>query len=277
MKHLYVSDLDGTLFSDFKGFDSSAREHLRRLIQDHGVHFTFATARVVPSALQALGHPPILLPMIGCGGAVLQHPDGKVLHECLLEPTIVREAVSLFQREKLGMTVILSPRGPFAHERRWWAPQGFRLMDSFIASHWDDESFLPLQAASDVEKLPCVGLSCCGEFKSVRSVLAWASQYPELRFEMVEDPYQKGVFVGFLQDDRASKGETLEKLCTYLEISLGSVTVFGDALNDLSMFSLRKCRKVAVDCAVPEIKALADIILAADDSVLAFIERETKV
>src|SRR6185369_8002329 len=120
----------------------------------------------------------------------------------------------------------------------------------------------------------CVGLSCCGPRESVRRVASWAGQFPQLRFEMVEDPYQKGVFVGFLQDDRASKGETLEKLCAFLELSLAKVTVFGDALNDLSMFSLQACRKVAVDCAVGEIKALADIVLAKDDSVLAFIERE---
>lgn len=275
MKHLYVSDLDGTLFSDFSGFDLNAKAHLKRLLEEHGAHFTFATARVVPSALQALGHPPLKIPMIGCGGAVLQHPDGTVLHECLLESEIVRDAVTLFQREKLGLTVILSPRDAAEQECRWWAPQGFKLMDSFIASHWDNKSFLPLRSLDDVEGMPCVGLSCCGEFDSMKSVATWAAQYPALRFEVVEDPYQKGIFVGFLQDDRASKGETLEKLCAHLGISLAQVTVFGDALNDLSMFNL-PCRKVAVDCAVPEIKALADIVLSANDTVLAFIERELK-
>ena len=273
MKHYYVSDLDGTLFSDFNGFDLASKEQLRRLLDDHEAHFTFATARVVPSALQALGHPPIQLPMIGCGGAVLLHPDGRLLYECLLEPQVVREAVDLFQSEGLGMTVILSPRGQ--HERRWWAPQGFKLMDSFIASHWADESFLPLKEASDVEGLPCVGLSCCGELDAVKRVSLWAAKYPKLRFEIVEDPYQKGVFVVFLQDDRANKGEALLKLCAHLEISLTQVTVFGDALNDLSMFGL-PCRKVAVDCAVPEIKALADIVLDAQDTVLKFMERELK-
>jgi hydroxymethylpyrimidine pyrophosphatase-like HAD family hydrolase len=209
--------------------------------------------------------------MIGCGGAVLQHPDGRVLHERLLESQKVREAVELFQKQKLGMTVILSPRQ--RHERRWWTPEGFKLMEAFIASHWADESFIPLKSASELEGLPCVGLSCCGELGSLGPVAQWAAAYPELRFEIVEDPYQPGVHVGFLQDDRASKGEAIEKLCSHLGISLDQVTVFGDASNDLSMFAL-PCRKVAVDCAIPEIKALADIVLGPEDSVLDFMERE---
>ena len=73
----------------------------------------------------------------------------------------------------------------------------------------------------------------------------------------------------------SNKGEALEKFCEHLGIGLEQVTVFGDAHNDLSMFALR-CRKVAVDCAVPEIKALADIVLGPEDSVLKFIGRELK-
>ncbi|MES2201468.1 MAG: HAD family hydrolase [candidate division FCPU426 bacterium] len=274
MKHLYVSDLDGTLFSDFAGFDDEGKVHLRRLMEAQGLRFTFATARVVPSGLQALGHPPISLPMIGCGGAVLQLPDGTVLHEILMAPGIVAEAVALFQAMKLGMTVILSPRGQ--HQRRWWTPRDFKLMDSFIASHWSDESFLPLDNASDLEGLPCVGLSCCGAEGSLEGIRAWAKQYPELRLEIMEDPYQKGVEVGFLQDDRANKGEAIEKLCLHLGVPLEGVTVFGDALNDLSMFRLA-CRKIAVDRAVPEIKALADLVLGPEDSVLKFMERELRI
>src|SRR3954471_24318695 len=117
---LFVSDLDGTLFSDFSGFGEESRAQLRRILEFKNGHFTFATARVVPSGLQALGHPPIRLPMIGCGGAVVQHPDGRVLHERLLDGAVAAEAVKLFQRLGFGMTVILSPSR--SHERRWWTP-----------------------------------------------------------------------------------------------------------------------------------------------------------
>lgn len=270
---LFVSDLDGTLFNDFSGFGEEKRLHLRRLLEDQQAPFTFATARVVPSGLQALGHPPIQLPMIGCGGAVLQHPDGTVIHERLLEGAVARDAVKLFQDRGFGMTVILSPKK--RHERRWWTPGGFTLMESFIASHWKDASFVPLASGEDIAVLPCVGLSCCAPAGELDVVAEWAAQFPELRFELVDDPYQKGVHVGFLQDDRASKGETLGILCEHLGVEGERVTIFGDALNDLSMFSPdRKWKKVAVDCAVPEIKALADEVLSGEDSVLHYIERE---
>ena len=72
------------------------------------------------------------------------------------------------------MTVVLSPRE--RHERRWWTPQGFKMMDSFIASHWADESFLPLKSPEDVLGLPCVGLSCCGTQEALQAVAAWARQ-----------------------------------------------------------------------------------------------------
>ena len=272
---LFVSDLDGTLFSDFAGFGEEKRLHLRRLLEEHQAPFTFATARVVPSGLQALGHPPITLPMIGCGGAVLQHPDGTVIHERLLDGAVAKGAVKLFQDQGFGMTVILSPRK--RHERRWWTPEGFTLMESFIASHWKDASFVPLSASEDVASLPCVGLSCCAPAGRLDVVADWAAQFPDLRFELVDDPYQKGVQVGFLQDDRASKGETLAILCEHLGIAGSDVTIYGDALNDLSMFSKgRAWKKVAVDCAVPEIKGLADEVLTGADSVLHYIERELK-
>ncbi len=269
---LYVSDLDGTLFSGFEGFDEPSKAQLRRLLTEQGASFTFATARVVPSGLQALGHPPISLPMIGCGGAVMQHPDGRVLHERLLAEELVMEGVELFQAHGLGMTVILSPRG--RHERRWWTPPEFKLMDSFIASHWKDESFLRLKDSSELEGLPCVGLSCCGPPGALAPVQAWVASRPHLRFEEVEDPYQKGVWVGFVQDGRASKGEALAKLCDHLELEAGQVTVFGDAMNDLSMFQMSGVRKVAVSGAIAEIKALADLVLEEGDSVLHFIERD---
>jgi HAD superfamily hydrolase (TIGR01484 family) len=270
---LFVSDLDGTLFSDFAGFGEEQRLHLRRLLEIHGAAFTFATARVVPSALQALGHPPISLPMIGCGGAVLQHPDGRVLHERLLEGPVAAEAVRLFQKNGFGMTVILSPSR--SHERRWWTPQGFDLMESFIASHWKDSGFSRLEEGEDVAALPVVGLSCCAPEGRLAPAAEWASRQPDLCFELVDDPYQKGVQVGFLQDARASKGEALGLLCAHLGLDESEATVFGDALNDLSMFQAqRRWRKVAVDCAVAEIKELADLVLGPRDSVLHYIERE---
>jgi HAD superfamily hydrolase (TIGR01484 family) len=270
---LFVSDLDGTLFSDFSGFAEEKRLQLRRLIEEQQAPFTFATARVVPSALQALGHPPITLPMIGCGGAIVQHPDGSLLHERLIDGEIAAEAAALFQELGFGMTVILSPRQ--RAERKWWTPEGFGLMESFIASHWKDESFARLEAGDDIRALPCVGLSCCAPAGSLGVVAAWAARHAELRFELVDDPYQKGVQVGFLQDDRASKGEAMQILCAHLGADEGQATVFGDAHNDLSMFAPgRPWRKVAVDCAVPEIKGLADIVLGPGDSVLHYIERE---
>ena len=269
---LYISDLDGTLFSDFSGFGAAQKDQLGALLEQ-GAAFTFATARVVPSAMQALGQPAISLPMIGCGGAVVQAADGTVLYERLMEPKVAAEAVALFKRLNLGMTVILSPRGK--HERRWWTPEGFQLMDSFIASHWEDESFVKLESHHDVESLSLVGLSCCGAEGTLHAVGEWAKQYPDLRFELVDDPYQKGVQVGFLQDDRANKGDAVALLLEHLGLEPAGVTVFGDALNDLAMFDKKWLwKKVAVDCAVPELKALADQTLAADDSVLAYIERE---
>jgi HAD superfamily hydrolase (TIGR01484 family) len=270
---LFVSDLDGTLFSDFSGFGEASRLHLRRLLEVERAPFTFATARVVPSALSALGHPPIKLPMIGCGGAVLQDPNGSVLHERLLDPSLAAEAVKLFQDKGFGVTVILSPS--MRAERRWWTPEGFSLMQSFIASHWKDDSFLRLEPGVDVSRLPCVGLSCCAEAGALDVVADWARQFTDLRFELVDDPYQKGVQVGFLQDDRASKGETLQILCDRLGTDTSEATVFGDAHNDLSMFAPQhRWHKVAVDAAVPEIKRLADTVLSAEDSVLHYIERE---
>ncbi len=273
MKHLYISDLDGTLFSGFEGFEPKQREHLRRLLVDHDAAFTFATARVVPSGLTALGNPPIKLPMIGCGGAVLQAADGQVLHERLLAADVVAAATRLFQELGLGMTLILSPR--HGHRRHWWTPQGFNLMDSFIASHWQDASFVKLEAGEKVEELDCVGVSCCGPRGSLEAVRQLSRQFDDLRLEIVNDPYQSGVDVGFVQDDRANKGEAVRLLCQHLGLPLGPerVTVFGDAHNDLSMFDL-DARKVAVDVAVPELKAKADVILGPEMSVLEFIERE---
>jgi hypothetical protein len=148
-------------------------------------------------------------------------------------------------------------------------------MESFIASHWKDSGFTRLEDGEDVAALPVVGLSCCAAEGKLGVVGEWAAGHPNLRFELVEDPYQKGVQVGFLQDERSSKGEALEILLLHLGLQESQATVFGDAANDLSMFQAgRRWKKVAVASAVPEIKGLADLVLGPSDSVLHYIERE---
>jgi hypothetical protein len=172
--------------------------------------------------------------------------------------------------QNLGLTVILGP--VLGHARRWWTPQGFNFMDSFIASHWGDSTFTP-RGGDDPASMPTVGLSCCGPHGSLDGVQAWAESVPTLRFERVADPYQSGVEVGFVQDHRASKGEAVGILCEVLGCRVDQATVFGDAENDLSMFELPP-RKVAVARAVAPLKERADLVLEASYSVLHFIERE---
>jgi Cof subfamily protein (haloacid dehalogenase superfamily) len=62
----------------------------------------------------------------------------------------------------------------------------------------------------------------------------------------------------------ATKGEALRRLATHLNLDLKRILAIGDSRNDLSMFEIVG-KRVAMGNAVPEVKAVADLIAPTND------------
>ncbi len=74
---------------------------------------------------------------------------------------------------------------------------------------------------------------------------------------------------------KGDKSYALEELLGYVDFSNDDLTVFGDSLNDISMFKKAK-KAVAVKNALPEVKKEADIILPHtndEDTVAEYLEK----
>lgn len=267
---LYATDLDGTLMRRIEGLSESEKARLVKLLES-GFPLTFATGRVAPSGLKALGHPPFKLPLIGHGGAVVQEPGGKILFEKNLETPVIHEAIDLFKRTGLGLTVVLSPSEDSG--RLWWKPEDFKGMDLFIESRAWDPSFRKLEENDDLANHKVVSLSCCGKDEDMAPVRDWVAGRDDVSLEIVHDPYLKGVKVGFLNPVGASKGAALEFLAAHLGISLSETCVMGDGYNDISLFKVAG-RRIAPPGSCEEIVNMADEQLPEETSILDFLESE---
>ena len=269
---LYVTDIDGTLIQDIYGLSKRDQLRLRRVI-DSGFPLTFATGRVIPSALRALGHPTFKLPQIGHGGAVTMDVQGKVLRQVGMTGQDVAQTLDYFVQSGLGLTVVLAPEHD--HGRLWWKPEGFYGMDLFIESRSWDPSFRALDLSEDLSQLSVVSMSCCGSQALMDQTAQWIQTQSTLDLEIVHDPYLKDVKVGFVHQRGSSKGAAVQALAADLGISKEDICVFGDGMNDVSLFQAAGlCIAPAGSC--NEIVAMAHQQLGPQETVLDYLEAEAK-
>ena len=73
------------------------------------------------------------------------------------------------------------------------------------------------------------------------------------------EKYSDGYFLTLLHP-KGDKSHAIEKVMEYLDTDTSNLTVFGDSINDISMFKLAN-KAIAVSNALDEVKAVADIVL----------------
>ena len=281
---LYVTDLDGTLLNAESRVSGPTAEILNSLVE-RGVMFTPATART-PATVQPLlsgirqsvytgasgeVHP---LPAIVMTGAGEWNRESRTFESCITIPEADALKIrDVFAADGLNPFVyclsgnsflnvyhpaaMTSRENGFYQERRHLELKRFHLDQQ--PSRWDSVAlFFAIGPVKMVEHLVAElnGATSCAA--------AW---YPDVFIPETGliDIYAPGV----------SKASAVRAMARKVEAD--EVVVFGDNLNDLPMMAVADVA-VAVENALPEVKAKADVVIGrnTEDAVALWIEQREK-
>ncbi len=276
-KRLFVSDLDGTLLQDDTTLSPYARQKLS-LWLDQGLAFTIATARSIVSVRQILTDLPIRLPVVCANGAYLSDlqtgayrsiqsiakPRDRDLLQLILDQGF-EPFLSTHQNGKDGLYVsklaneamewYYKDRDKVGDERLKMTEDLFSVIDQLVIS------FNVMERLEPLKKLEEKIREQFGELVHVYFYENWYS--PEW--------YWLSVY-----DESATKGGAIRQIMQEHGFSADQLTVFGDNLNDLSMFQLAN-QALAMENAVEGLKrhATGNIGTNQTDSVIAYLENAT--
>ncbi len=277
MSTLFASDLDGTLLNSDSRLSPETERMLNRAI-DAGALFTVATARTPATVAELMKGVALQLPLVVMTGAALWDPrTGRYLDTRFHKEEDVRALLRIYRRHSLP-TFIYTLRddqrlhiyhiGPLSdHERRFIAERSGMDAKVFHIPE-SGESILPdslgnvvllfaMQPASEAEKA----------YDDIR------------RIEGVNSVFYHDIFdpsLAFIEafPAEATKAKALARLAAMT--GADRMVVFGDNMNDIPM--LRAASEgVAVENAVPEVKAVADTVIGrnTEDAVAREILRRT--
>lgn len=272
-RHLYISDLDGTLLRNDISISSWARTQICDLLES-GVCFTLATARSVFSAREILGDLPLCLPMVGGNGAYISDFLAGFHHQVQTLPPSVSEEVLAFLLQR-GIHPFLTTHTEGGDHLY------YQQVDNALAQSYLDERIAAqdprLRHTADLflgVQEPVISFTLVGSDAYVLQLKEQLEdRFPgHLEVNYYENHYTPGWYWLNIHDRHATKGKGILEVALQAGFSAEEVTVFGDNLNDISMFHWAG-RAVAVSNARHELKQIATHIIGTNeaDSVVKFI------
>lgn len=257
MKHLYISDLDGTLLQPNVELSGRTVRILNKLI-DQGVHFTVATARSIASVQPILRNVSIQLPIILM--------NGVCIYDLAKEEYLKVETFSKDSTELL-MSLISN------HRLKGFA---YTMKDGVLSTYYEElsnralrdfyeervrlyrKSFIKIEDFGSLTKEPLIYFTVMDVKENLELVHSVVDGIPDLNSVMYKDNYSADIWYLEIFSKNASKYHAV----SYLREQLGAeyITCFGDNRNDLSLFQASDYR-LAVANAVEELKAKADAVI----------------
>lgn len=271
---LYVTDMDGTLL----GADSRVSDRSARIISElsrHGALITVATARTPATVEPLLAETYTALPAIVMTGASLwNRSERRYVSPCLIPPGVACDIEDMCRRHGVS---------PFVY---MFGDDGILdvyyegVMSAKERAFVEERMNLPLKRFIINER-------CCASRGHERVALYFAMGERERIFSLADALRENvdcsvssyvdifGADTGILEvfAPQVSKAAAVRALAR--DTGAGRVVVFGDNLNDLPMMAVADVA-VAVDNALPEVKAKADVVIGrnTDDAVACYIQSE---
>lgn len=273
---LYISDLDGTLL----GADSLVSARSRAMLNEaiaRGALFTVATARTPATVATLLKGIDVDMPLVVMTGATLWNPaTGRYSRTRFLPEEEARRVLEIYRRRQFPAFIYTLRNnliqiyhiGPLCEEERQFMAGRDATPFKIFHIPADGESEIP-------ERLDNVLL-----FYSMQPTAAARAAYDEVRSSVecsplcYHDIFGPEVAVVEIFAAGVTKASAIKTLAEAARA--GRTVAFGDNINDLPM--LRDASlAVAVENAVPEVKAAADITIGPNtaDSVARFILEDT--
>lgn len=272
---LYVTDLDGTFLTpDATVSDESAR--IMRRLADSGVMVTCATARTPATVDPLLHRCGLTMPGVVMTGAAYWDFVNKAYRDVkFIAPEVVREIDEIFAGESIKPFVYTLPDAG--------APlQVFHAGRTLTGAENDfvkQRDRLPLKRIH-LNAVP-------GADSAASHILYFAMGDPDVASRIAErlyalpgcyisnyrDTYDPGLGLIEVFADKVDKASAVSALKRHA--GADRLVVFGDNLNDLSMFGVADTA-VAVANALPQVKEKADVVIGPNsvDAVPRFIAEQ---
>lgn len=271
--HLYVTDLDGTLLRSGARLSDYARRVLTRLLED-GMPFTIATARSITSVRQILGDLPITLPIICGNGAYMAY-----LHD---EKHWFTNSIPKPKDEAILDLILAHQLEPFLSAYNGQANRLFMSprRNPGTQWYWEDRTQAGdyrLQEISDLRSglaHQVLSFNIIGLLDSVLELQASLErQYDkDLNLYMYDQVHTGEWYWLSVYDAQATKARGIAVLLEHIGLTSKELTVFGDSLNDISMFEFA-ANPIAVANAKSPLLALATQVIGPNetDSVVDYL------
>ncbi len=265
---LYVSDLDGTLMRNNERLSEYTVRTLNELLRQ-GLPFTFATARSIESARVITGELEIKLPVITRNGAVLaDNTTGRHIQK------------SVFTKEEVELLKQMLPELPscgyvscFLDDimiRTYMPADHTEGLQGYIDYYKNDPT---MRKADDLDSMFC-GIpgyvTMIGEKDRIAPVYEKAREYKGWESLFQKDTYRDEYWLEICPRN-CTKAKSILKLKE--EFGFKRLVVFGDSLNDISMFEIAD-ESFAVANARDELKKIATHIIGSneEDSVVDLLK-----
>lgn len=271
-KTLYVSDLDGTLLNpEMRVTENSAR--IIDALLERGILFTYATARSLSSAST-------VAPNVNTSGPVVVYNGGLIIdpktHETLLSHSFdsqeVEDIRSHLERLDIHPLVYASVDG--VEKVSWIIENENPGIQAYYRSRAGDKRFRPLHRGADLYEGEVFYFTCIGTKTEVEPLYEALKEDPRFNCIFHEELYSKDYWCEIMPR-QATKANAILHLKQLW--GCDRLVVFGDGLNDISMFRVAdECYAVAN--AVPELKAVATEVIGAnhEDSVARWLAEHAK-
>lgn len=267
---LYVTDLDGTLL----GSDSRISQRSSRVLNDlvaRGVMITAATARTPATVDGLLRGSGLILPVVVMTGAALWDPVGRrYLSQQFIQPDTtpcVREAMSKFG---------LHPFVYVIDDEGMLHTYFNGIMSRRERSFAEERSNLPLKRLHIdhpdglIDHERTILFFAMGECDQVFACAEYIRRETGCNVSAYNDIVSKGKALIEVMAHGVTKASAIARLADSL--GAGSVTVFGDNLNDIPMMQAAD-HSVAVANAMPQVRDMADEVIGpnTEDAVPEYI------
>lgn len=278
-RRLYVTDLDGTLLDEHSRVSDESARIISELSR-RGVMITVATARTPATVEPLLSSTLTAAPAVVLTGAAIWDRTTQSYSSMTLLPaakarSVVRTALACGLHPMVYRRAVDNSHLEFFYQRGMLTLAEMR----FVTDRSDLKLKRPVETGDISDTVNGDGLIlvlAMGSHDDVLRAVKILRDDPGLSVSYYSDTGYPGV--GFLEvfGHNVSKAEGVKAL--KMLTGADHLTVFGDNFNDLPMMAVAD-RAVAVDNAVPEVKAAVDIVIGpnTDNSVARFIAAEEGV
>lgn len=250
---LIVFDIDGTLVDDNKEIKQKTVSVIHQL-QNKGINISFATGKTYPSVENLIKILSIKVPLILANGAIIQWPNSEMVFCKFLSTDLIKE-ITLSNANFEADLALYTPDHIFVKK------------ETFNTDH---------MKCIFKEKIEAIGdWAAVQEYSSQICKAVWVNRLDIPMINRLSD-YLRSNFDGQISISTAasnsieampfgiSKETGLIKLVEQLKISLESVMVFGDQLNDCGIIEAAGIG-VAVGNAIEEVKTISDYVIGTNN------------